>query len=323
MAGVLVIGEVAGGALSAASLEVLTAAASLASGLGEPLAAAVIGGDVAAAAAAMSGAAPKVYAAGGAHFAAYTADAYIAAAEALIEAASPSVVLFTHTLQTREWVPRLAAKLDAGLVLDCVSLTAEGSDVVIQKPVYGGGVVGTFVVRSALRLATVRTGVFEPAQGGGSGEVVSLDIPAPAAGAVMLIEQVAAGESTGPKLKDAKVVVSGGRGVGGPDNWHYIEACASAIGGAVGCSRPVADSGWVPSSHQVGLSGTSVTPDLYIAVGISGAVQHLAGISGAKTVVAINMDGEADIFGRANYGVVGDYQEVLPAFVNRVKQLRP
>ena len=123
-------------------------------------------------------------------------------------------------------------------------------------------------------------------------------------------------------LKDAKIVVSGGRGIGGPDNWHYIEEASAALGAAVGCSRPVADSGWVPSSHQVGLSGTSVSPDLYIAVGISGAAQHLAGISAARTVVAINNSAEADIFSRADYGVVGDYREVLPAFIERVKQLR-
>jgi electron transfer flavoprotein alpha subunit len=116
--------------------------------------------------------------------------------------------------------------------------------------------------------------------------------------------------------------VSGGRGIGGPANWHFIEETAAAIGGAVGCSRPVADSGWVPSSHQVGLSGTSVKPDLYVAVGISGAVQHLAGISNSSTVVAINLDTDADMFTRANYGVVGDFKEVLPGFVERAKQLR-
>jgi electron transfer flavoprotein alpha subunit len=116
--------------------------------------------------------------------------------------------------------------------------------------------------------------------------------------------------------------VAGGRGVGGPENWHYIEEASAALGAAMGCSRPVADSGWVPSSHQVGISGTSVAPDLYIAVGISGAAQHLSGITAARKVVAINNSPDAEIFMRADYGVVGDYREVLPAFVERVKQLR-
>jgi len=194
----------------------------------------------------------------------------------------------------------------------------------VTKPVYGGGVWGEFVIRGAPRMATIRTGIFgeRGPSATAAGEVVRLDVAVPQAGRVTLLEEAAADAAGGVKLKDAKVIVSGGRGLGGPDNWHFIEAAAAALDGAIGCSRPIADSGWVPSSHQVGLSGTSVTPDLYIAVGISGAVQHLAGISNASTVVAINVDSEADIFTRANYGVVGDYREVLPAFIERVKQLR-
>jgi electron transfer flavoprotein alpha subunit len=143
----------------------------------------------------------------------------------------------------------------------------------------------------------------------------------PQRGRVIHLDQ-AAGLDAGPRLKDAKIIVAGGRGVGGKDNWHFIESAAATLGAAVGCSRPVADSGWVPSSHQVGLSGTLVAPDLYVAVGISGAVQHLTGISNAKTVVAINTDREAEIFSRADYGVVGDYKEVLPAFIERIEQLK-
>ena len=168
----------------------------------------------------------------------------------------------------------------------------------------------------------MRHGRFDAHAGDDFGQTIAVDVPVPAPGKVTLIDQVEAAATAGPKLKDAKIIVSGGRGLGGKDNWHFIEETAPALGAAVGCSRPVADSGWVPSSHQVGLSGTCVTPDLYVAVGISGAVQHLAGISAAKTVVAINNDAEADIFTRANYGVVGDCREVLPAFAARVKQLR-
>jgi electron transfer flavoprotein alpha subunit len=151
-------------------------------------------------------------------------------------------------------------------------------------------------------------------------ERLAVDIPAN--DRVTLIEEIAAQVGSGPKLSDAKIVVSGGRGLGSPDHWHYIETTANALGGAVGCSRPVADSGWVNSSHQVGLSGNSINAELYIAVGISGAVQHLAGINSAAVVAAINTDAQADIFTRANYGVIGDYKEVLPAFVERVKKLK-
>jgi electron transfer flavoprotein alpha subunit len=168
----------------------------------------------------------------------------------------------------------------------------------------------------------VRPGVFEGRAGAASGAVNRIAVAAPAVGRVTLIDEHKVQAAGGARLKDAKIIVSGGRGLGGPDNWHYIEEAAASIGGAVGCSRPVADSGWVSSAHQVGLSGTSVKPDLYVAVGISGAVQHLAGISNSSTVVAINVDGDADMFTRANYGVVGDYKEVLPGFVARAKEIR-
>jgi len=322
MAGILVFGDMAGGELSSDSLEVAAAGVGLAQALGEPLLGVLIGDDLAAACERFRNGFSSMYVVEGKHYRPYSAQACLSAAQAVISACSPSVALFAHTLATREWVPRLAARLDTGLVLDCTALAAEGKDLVVTKPVYGGGVLGEFLVRGAPRMATIRTGVFEPRSATSVGEVIRLEVPAPKAGRVTVLEEVAAADVSGPRLKDAKVIVSGGRGVGGQDNWHLIEETSAALGAAMGCSRPVADAGWVSSSQQVGLSGTSVTPDLYIAVGISGAVQHLAGISAAKTVVAINIDPEADIFTRANYGVVGDCREVLPAFVGRIKQLR-
>jgi len=128
--------------------------------------------------------------------------------------------------------------------------------------------------------------------------------------------------TSGPRLKDAKVIVSGGRGLGGPDNWHYVEELAQVLNGAVGATRAVTDAGWVAPSLQVGLTGSTVAPDLYITVGISGAVQHIAGISGARNVVAINRDGDANIFKYARFGVVGDWKQIVPAFTERLKELR-
>lgn len=322
MAGVLVFGDVAGGELTAASLEVATAGAGLAQALNEPLAGALIGENLDGAAGRFTAGFKTLYLIEGKHYRPYTAQAYIAAARAAIKASQPSVVLLAHTLATREWVPRLAAQLESGLVMDCTVLTAEGKELVVTKPVYGGGVLGEFVVHGMPRMVTIRSGAHEPHAESANGEVVRLEVPAPPPGRVTLIDEAAAEAASGPKLKDAKIVVSGGRGLGGPDNWHFIEETAAALEAAVGCSRPIADAGWVASSHQVGLSGSSVTPTLYVAVGISGAVQHLAGISTSSTVVAINTDPEAEIFTRAAYGVVGNYREVLPAFVERVKQLR-
>jgi len=322
MAGVLVFGDTVGGTLAPASLEMAAAGAALAQALNEPLVGALIGDGLDAAAAEFAGGFATLHLLEGKELRPYTARSAIAAARAAIDACKPSVVLFPHTLETREWVPRLAAMLDTGLVMDCTGLNAEGGDLVVSKPVYGGGVMAQYVVRGAPRLVTVRTGVFEARAGAASGAVNKIAVAASAAGRVTLIDEHKAQAAGGVRLKDAKVIVSGGRGLGGPDNWHYIEEAAAAIGGSVGCSRPVADSGWVSSAHQVGLSGTSVKPDLYIAVGISGAVQHLAGISNSSTVVAINLDGDADMFTRANYGVVGDYKDVLPGFVARAKEIR-
>jgi electron transfer flavoprotein alpha subunit len=322
MAGILVFGDTVGGKLAPASLEVAFAGAAFAQAMGEPLHGALIGDELAGAAAEFNGGLATLHLLEGKHLRPYTARASIAAARAAIEACQPSVVLFAHTLETREWVPRLAAMLDTGLVMDCTALAAENGDLVVSKPVYGGGVMAQYVVHGAPRLATVRTGVFEARTGAAAVETKTIVVAEPAAGRVTLIDEAKAAATGGMRLQDAKTIVSGGRGIGGPANWHFIEETAAAIGGAVGCSRPVADSGWVPSSHQVGLSGTSVKPDLYVAVGISGAVQHLAGISNSSTVVAINLDTDADMFTRANYGVVGDFKEVLPGFVERAKQLR-
>ena len=247
---------------------------------------------------------------------------HVAAAEAAIKACAPTVVLFTHTLATREWVPQLAARLDAGLVMDCTALTIEGDALVATKPVYGGSVLGEFVMRGAPRLATVRLGAFQPQPAASAGEILRIDPPVPGPVRVALMGETTAAVGAGVSLKDAKVVVAGGRGLGAAENWHYIDELAQLLGAAVGCSRPVADSGWVSTSSQVGLSGTCVGADLYIAVGISGAVQHLAGIGAVKTVVAINSDAGAEIFARADLGVVGDYREVLPGFAQRVKALR-
>jgi electron transfer flavoprotein alpha subunit len=207
--------------------------------------------------------------------------------------------------------------------MDCIALGAEDGALVASKPVYGGGVLGEFVIHGSPRMATVRVGTFAPHTGGAAAaDIRRIEVPAPTLGRVKFLDEASAPAASGPKLKDAKIIISGGRGLGGADNWHLIEQAAEATGAAVGCSRPVADAGWTLSSHQVGLSGTMVSPDLYIAVGISGAVQHLAGIGAAKTVVAINNDPEAEIFTRADYGVVGDCREVLPAFVKQLKQLR-
>jgi electron transfer flavoprotein alpha subunit len=197
----------------------------------------------------------------------------------------------------------------------------EDGQLLATKPVNGGSVLAQFEVLGDLRIVTVSAGDFEPLPTGQAVTPSHLEVTAlPDAPVQVLSEEVQSAE--GVRLKDAKKIVAGGRGVGGPQHWHRIEETAAALGASVACSRPVADSGWVPSRHQVGLSGTTVAPELYIAVGISGAPQHLAGITGAKMVVAINTEAGAEIFKRANWGVVDDYEQVLKGFNERVAQLR-
>ena len=152
-------------------------------------------------------------------------------------------------------------------------------------------------------------------------QVEALSLPE-AHTSTQVLEEITEQTATGPRLKDSKIVVSGGRGLGGPENWHYIDELAQVLGAAVGATRAVTDAGWVPTSLQVGLTGATIAPDLYITVGISGAVQHIAGISGARNVVAINRDADANIFKYARYGVVGDWKQIVPAFTERLKELR-
>jgi electron transfer flavoprotein alpha subunit len=322
MPGVLVFGEASESGLSQATLQVAAAGASVAEALGEALLGALVGADVERTATEFACGLEALYLAQGSHYEPYNAEARIAAARAIIDAASPSAVMFAHGADTRDWVPQLAARIGAGLVMDCTGISVDAGSLVVTKPVNGGGVLAEFAIRGKPALATLRTSAFQPRSGSAAARQVRVQVPPPAARPVEVLGAQSAAGSAGPRLKDAKIIVSGGRGVGGPEHWHYIEEASAALGAAVGCSRPVADSGWVPSVHQVGLSGTMVAPALYIAVGISGAAQHLAGISAARTVVAINNSADADIFFRADYGIVDDYRDVLPAFIERVKQLR-
>ena len=191
------------------------------------------------------------------------------------------------------------------------------------KPVYGGNAQAIFAYESDPQIASVRAKVMSPLESDSArkGEVIAVDAGLdPAAIRTKYVEKVKE-EVEGIKLEDAPVVVSGGRGIGGPEGCAQLAELAKLLKGAVGASRPACDSGWMPDTQQVGLTGKIVTPDLYIAIGISGSSQHMAGCSSSKTIVAINKDPEANIFKEARYGVVGDWKKVFPAFVEKVKEL--
>jgi electron transfer flavoprotein alpha subunit len=249
----------------------------------------------------------------------------LAAAEKAARQVEPDVILLTHAGTGRELGASLAYRLDTGIVTDCTALRVDGGELVITKPVFGGSAIAEFSIESSPRVATLRPRAFEAVEAPNAreAEVEPLSVDADDLDkTVQVLEEVREQTTSGPRLKDAKVIVSGGRGLGGPENWHFVEALAQVLGAAVGATRAVTDAGWVPPSLQVGLTGATIAPDLYITVGISGAVQHIAGISGARNVVAINRDADANIFKYARFGVVGDWKQILPAFTQRLRELR-
>ena len=322
--GVLIVGEAADGALAPISAELVSLGRIVADALGQPLRAALVGHGVRGAAQALASLGPElVLVADDPSLADGQPEATLAALEQIAREQQPEVILVGQTPNMRELAARLAFRLDTAVVTDCTAVRVEDGTLVMTKPVYGGAAVAEVSVDTTPRMATVRPRAYEAAAPAASaGQVQAVALAGPVRPGVTLVETVAEAATAGPRLKDAKVVVSGGRGLGGPDNWHLVEELAEGLGAAVGATRAVTDAGWVPPSHQVGLTGTTITPDLYVTVAVSGAVQHIAGCSGARNIVAINKDPDANIFKHARFGVVGDYKQIVPALTRRIKELR-
>ena len=324
-AGILVIGEFANGELASPTLEALAAGRALLGSLpGEHLSIVIAGPHVSDASdTAIAHGADVVYAIADSTLANPAAEAIVAAAEAAVKAANPRIVLGSKTILGRDVLPRLAFRLGTALAQDCTALTIDDSKrLLATRPTYGGNAVATVACLSIPSVAALRVKSVDAGEPDASrhGQLVPLSIDLSNAIRVRSIERV---EQTadGIRLEDARVVISGGRGLGGPEPFEQLEQLAKLMGGAVGASRAACDAGWVPSSYQVGLTGKTVTPELYIAVGISGASQHMAGCSNSRTIVAINKDTGANIFKDARFGVVGDWQKVLPAFMEQVHEL--
>jgi electron transfer flavoprotein alpha subunit len=324
--GVLVLGELSDGKLSLTSQEMLVAAREMADALGEELSIGLLADSVEEAAQqAIHHSADRVYAVTHPLLAQYQVDLYLSAMEALCKETSPNIVLIARTEEGRELAPRLAFRLGVGLAQDCLEVSVDPSTgrLLANRPVYGGNAVAVVGCDYTPQIAAVRPKVYEPKEPDPSrqGQVVSFPVELEESMARTRMTERVLEEATGVKLEDARIVISGGRGLGGPDPFQDLEELAKLLGGAVGASRAAVDSGWVPAHFQVGLTGKTITPDLYITVAISGASQHMAGCSGAKVLVAINKDAEANIFKEARYGVVGDWQQVVPAFTEAVREL--
>jgi electron transfer flavoprotein alpha subunit len=238
-----------------------------------------------------------------------------------VEAEKPDLVLLGATLNGRDLGARLAARLGRAYAADVTDLRAAGNALEVDKPMYAGK------VRSKLRIdlpavVSVRPGAMPLKEGAEAPQVAKIDADASAEKLTFVKLAATATDTKRVSLSEARVVVSGGRGLKGPENWHLVEELADALGGAVGASRAVTDAGWRPNEEQVGQTGKTVTPDLYVALGISGAIQHLAGMTSSKVIVAVNKDPDADIFKIADYGVVADVFEFVPAFTEAVKKAR-
>ena len=324
--GVLVLGQSTAEELGATASELLAVGRRLADSLGEELAIGLLGDtlDVPSQQAIAQGA-EKVYAVNHPLLAEYQPDLYIAALEALCRDVEPRVVLVARTNEGRELAPRLAFRLGVGLAQDCleVSIDTASKSLLANRPVYGGNAIAVVSCDRTPQIAAIRPKAYEPMEPDQSrqGQIVSFPVELDPSQAKTQVIETVKEEAAGVKLEDARVVVSGGRGLGGPEPFVGLEDLARLLGGAVGASRAAVDSGWVPSSYQVGLTGKTITPDLYITVAISGASQHMAGCSGAKVIVAINKDAEANIFKEARYGVVGDWERVVPALTAALREL--
>ncbi len=319
MADALIIGEVADGGPSSSTLEGIAAAR----GMGVAQVAVLLPGPDAAntASAAIAGGADAVYTVTDGPAAEGEFDALVDAAQAAAAQCGARYVIGAKTLTGRDVMPRLAFRLGTALASDCSSLALDDDGrLVATRPVYGGNAEASVACLGNPAVASLRpksVDALEP-DASRTGEVLSLAFEANVR--TRTLERVEeAGE--GVRLENARVVVSGGRGLGGPEPFGALRELADMLGGAVGASRAACDAGWVPSSHQVGLTGKTVTPDLYIAVGISGASQHMAGCSNSRTLVAINKDAGANIFKEARFGVAGDWQKVLPAFMEQLHEL--
>ncbi|HRC74793.1 MAG TPA: electron transfer flavoprotein subunit alpha/FixB family protein [Kouleothrix sp.] len=308
--------------IAAISRELLGKGRQLADASGAPLAALVLGAGVGALAErAFAYGADKAYVVDDPALAQYTTDGFVGAAAALAQKYQPQLVLTGASFQMRDFSGALAAELGVGLAADATNLAIDGDQISATRPSHGGNVVNTLVFGAARpAVVSVRKQSFAEAaeQAGRTGEVLSEPLPAVA---IRTKVTNVAPKQGAVNLADASIIVSGGRGLGNAENYFkLIPPLAESVGGAYGASRAVVDAGWVPYEHQVGQTGKTVSPKLYVACGISGAIQHLAGMRTSRTIVAINKDPEAPIFRVASYGVVGDVNELLPLLTNEIKK---
>jgi electron transfer flavoprotein alpha subunit len=316
---VLVVAEQIQGVFRKVTFEALSAGVKLAAQTGGELQALVLGSGIDGLAADLKDyGAAKIMVADDAALADFTTEAYTQVLAGVIEQAQPGIVLLGATTQGKDLAARLSARLNVALATDCVALAVDAGQVVATRPMYGGKILADVALSGTPVIVSLRpnTQTIAPSAGAGTIEKVAVTLGE-------LRSQVVAKQFESGKvdLTEADIVVTGGRGMGGPD-FSAIEALAEALGAAVGASRSAVDEGWRSAADQVGQTGKTVSPNLYVACGVSGAIQHLAGMSSSKVIVAVNKDPEAPIIGKADYAIVGDLFEVVPALTAEIKKLK-
>ncbi len=323
---ILIIGEIESGSIAQSTKELLAAGRSLADESGKQLCIALTGSNMESNyQEAIDCGADIVYIINHTLLEKYQPDLYLSAICQASINIRPSIILISRNTNGRELAPRLAGRLRVPLAQDCleVKFQKDSGRMVSYRPVHGGNAMAAIVCKSDPQIASIRPKAYEPAESDpsrvGSFETIDVELNEEMAKVKMInwVEDT----TEGVQLETARIVIAGGRGLGGPEPFEDLQKLATLMGGAVGASRAVVDSGWVPHPLQIGLTGKSISPELYITVAISGASQHMAGCSGAKIIVAINKDRQANIFKDSQYGVVGNWQDILPSFTETIREL--
>lgn len=322
---ILIVAEEKEAKLAKVSFELLGAANRIAQEMGGEVHAALLGSRVEGLAFALAHyGASRIWLADDPALAQYSPEVHALVLAELVKKIQPIAVFLAANSRGRDLAPRLAAKLGVGLAIDCTEIRVEGDGrLLITRPTYAGKVLAKVRLKGTPQMATLRPNIFPPLEPDTTRSAPMEKIAAPQVTARAVTKEFAKSEAGKLDVAEAEIIVSGGRGLKGPENYAILEELAKALGNAaVGASRAAVDAGWRPHSDQVGQTGKTVTPKLYIACGISGAIQHLAGMKTAKCIVAINKDPEAPIFKVADYGVVGDLFEIVPLLTEEVKKLR-
>lgn len=317
--GIFVITEQHDGAFRKVTFETVSEGRRLADGLNTDLTAVVMGSGVENITGELEKyGADKILMADDPVLAEYTTDAYTNVLANIIKPLDPELIIIGASTQGKDLAARLAARLDAGMAMECVAIRLENSGLVFIRPMFGGKVLADVEIEGTPKIAAVRPNVMSITESPKAASVEKADVQAGDVATSVIETKAEAGDKV--ELTEADIIVSGGRGTGG--DYAVIEELAALFGGAVGASRSAVDEGWRPHSDQVGQTGKVVSPNLYVACGISGAIQHLAGMSTSKYIVAINKDPEAPIFSKADFGVAGDLFDVVPEIIEEVKKLK-